>query len=198
MQQTREDWLTKAADELAPRFKPFGKFPEKLHLITSFPARKSKHNILGMCFPPMFSKDKGIYITISPGQGKGDEVEVLGTLVHEMVHAVNFVAGKKGHGKCFSEIAKSLGLEGKMTATTSSKELEEDLKALAKKLGPYPHIQIVVPKKEKNANPKTNGGAIKFASPEDPEYNIFMYKKWVELYGPPLCPLTKKPMELVD
>lgn len=191
---TREEWLNKAVQKLAPRFVPYGKLPEKLHIITSFPNRKSKHGILGVCYPSTYSKDKGIYITISPGQGTGDEVEVLATIVHEMIHAVNFTKGEKGHGKCFKKIAEPLGLEGKMTATVAGKKLEEELKEVAKALGPYPHIQMLNPKKD-NPNPKKNGGTIVFISPEIEGYRIYIAPKWLDEFGPPLCPVSKKPME---
>jgi hypothetical protein len=54
-------------------------------------------------------------------------------------HAVGVECGHKGP---FRKLAKAVGLEGKMTATTASKPLAERLHALCVKLGPYPHAKL--------------------------------------------------------
>ncbi len=64
---TRESWLEAATKALAPRFKPFGPLPKKLHVLSSFPY-KSK-TAVGMQFSQTWTKDASTYIAISPVLG---------------------------------------------------------------------------------------------------------------------------------
>lgn len=196
MYKTREEWLDNAVKKLAPLFKDHGKLPEKIHAIVSFPDKKNHHSILGVCYPPTFSKDKGTYIFITPGQGKGEEVRILDILVHELIHSINFAVKQKGHGKCFSKIAKAVGLEGKMTATVASKELKAKLEAIAKELGEFPHVAMVTPFK-KNRH-LVNGGSVRLWDLAIPGYKCYVFKSWLKQYGPPLSMKTKKPLTLED
>ena len=72
---------------------------------------------------------------------------VLGTLVHELVHAVDDC--QHGHKKPFKDIATRVGLTGKMTATLESEELNKYFKdKIISELGDYPHANIEVNKRK--------------------------------------------------
>ena len=72
-------------------------------------------------------------IFISPALG--DPVDVLDTLVHELVHAVDNCEHK--HGKEIKKIALSIGLEGPMRSASAGKALKAVLTELAQQIGPW-------------------------------------------------------------
>ena len=67
-------------------------------------------------------------------------LEALDILTHELVHAS--VGNEHGHKGPFKTLARALGLEGKLTATTAGPELEKHLQDIVKTLGKYPHSKI--------------------------------------------------------
>jgi hypothetical protein len=73
-------------------------------------------------------------------------LEVLDTLVHELVHAVDDCKHK--HGKEFKKIATSLGMVGPMRSAGAGPALKEKLKDLATKLGAYPHARLSYPERQ--------------------------------------------------
>lgn len=74
-------------------------------------------------------------IFVSPTEDDG--VEVVGCLIHEIIHTI---AGKEaGHRGAFRTIAQAVGLEGKMTATTPGSDLLSAIQELVAERGPYPH-----------------------------------------------------------
>jgi len=70
----------------------------------------SSRRVIGQCWSTQSSSAGVNEIFISPKLA--DPVEVLDTLTHELVHAVDNCKHK--HGKEFKAIAKKIGLEGKM------------------------------------------------------------------------------------
>jgi len=75
-------------------------------------------------------------VTISPKLTS--EVEILATLLHELVHVA---LKKSGHGSKFKKLASSLGLEGEdgnMGRTYANNSLKLELSKIIKTLGPYP------------------------------------------------------------
>ena len=90
---------------------------------------------IGTCHPRSHSEcGKLNQLTISPVLGQAD---ILGVLVHEMIHAVDDC--KSGHGKVFRQMAIAAGLTGKMTATTPGDILAATLLQITEELGTYPH-----------------------------------------------------------
>jgi len=70
-------------------------------------------------------------------------MEILGTLVHELVHAVDNCVS--GHGKAFKDCALSVGLLPPMRSTPESEELKEWLrKNIVDKLGLFPHQKVTL------------------------------------------------------
>lgn len=187
MTKTREQWLNEAVEEFRPWFKEAGSpLPKKIAVSCGFPRSKKA---IGVCHDPAWIVEEGKQhhqIWICPTQ---DEcTRVLDILLHELCHAA-LPSGTK-HGKAFKELAlNKMGLEGKATATivTEGSELHKKLKAIAKKLGKYPHTAMRAPaKKEKDGESK--GGWIRLYSREIEGYAAVVSPKMLEEYGPPSCP----------
>lgn len=149
MHTTREAWLNEAVAELGELFKTeAGVSVPPVAVSCGFPSksalsRKSKR--VGECWDGSCAADNRPQIFVTPLYA--DRVEVLGVLVHEMVHAA--VGCAVGHKGSFKKVAVKMGLEGKMTATTVGPALKECLNALADKLGDYPHSALVASTKDK-------------------------------------------------
>ncbi len=138
---TREEWLVRATNELKPDFLETGsEIPEKVRVTCGWPSHggRAKKRVTGECWPSKKSGDEHFEIFISPTLAQ--PVEVLGTLIHELVHAA--VGLDAGHKKPFRDVAVALGLEGSMTATEVGEELEGRLHDLIAILGKYPHAEI--------------------------------------------------------
>ena len=66
-----------------------------------------------------------------------DPMRVAGVLAHELVHAT--VGTQHGHKGPFTKLAKAIGLEGKMTATTEGDAFKQAVAPILEAVGPYPH-----------------------------------------------------------
>lgn len=112
---------------------------------------------------------------------------VLAILIHEVCHAVT--PGER-HGPVFRKCALAVGLEGKMTETTASKELCKRIKVWFKTLGSYPHALLrpgFRPEKKQTTRMvlcKCNACG----------YQCRTSRKWLEAKGAPLCPCNDEPM----
>ncbi len=176
---TREEWLLQATDALKPDFLEMGsEIPEKVRVTCGWPSHggRAKKRVTGECWPAKKSKDAHFEIFISPTLA--DTIEVLGTLVHELVHAA--VGLDAGHKAPFRHAATALGLTGKMTATKVGGELRARLCTLAARLGDYPHAEIdPTPKKTQSTR------MLKIECPAC-GWMARTSKKWMEL-GLPVC-----------
>jgi hypothetical protein len=94
------------------------------------------------CWPTSRSDDGVNEIHISPIYA--DPVEVLDTLVHELVHAVDDC--KNRHGAEFKKIALAVGLQGRTREASAGALLKDRLQTIASvliaELGPYPHARL--------------------------------------------------------
>lgn len=180
---TREAWLNAAVTKLKEGI--FGeKYPvPAVRVSVGWPGgRGPKANTIGQCWQPDSSADGIGQIFISPVLS--DPVEVLATLTHELVHAINHKDGDNGHRAPFKRIAESVGLEGKMASTHAGEALAEKLEAIGNMLGKYPHAAISLESKPKVQ--KTY--MLKFVSPEEPDFFVRMTKGKYEEYGAPRDP----------
>src|SRR5271165_2772425 len=120
-----------------------------------------------------------------------DPVEVLGVLVHELIHAVLPIDA--GHGKLYKEAAIKIGLEGPMRHALPNQLLRPRLVELAESLGALPHARLNIdrgrdnrpadqPKKQRTRLLKAECGG------EGCGYTVRITAKWVDDIGPPLCP----------
>tara|TARA_R110000796_G_scaffold52972_1_gene124632 strand:+ start:437 stop:1114 length:678 start_codon:yes stop_codon:yes gene_type:complete len=148
---TREVWLNMSTDKLNDKvFKQAGyEVPTDRKVSCGFPASGgrsgSKNMTVGTCHNRASSKANVNEIYISPTQA--DSLEVLGILAHELIHAIDDC--KNGHKGLFRTIAVDIGLEGKMTATTTGEKLLEVLKEIVAELGEYPHAEVSTGNKKK-------------------------------------------------
>jgi hypothetical protein len=146
---TREAWLQAATKELQPLFAKAGHQIPACHLSCGFTSTGIRSGHIGQCWSTKASSDGINQIFISPVLSEG--LEVLDTLVHELVHTVDNCQHK--HGKEFKKIALSLGMVGPMRSAGAGPALKEKLKTLAAKLGPYPHAKLFVPRKAVSRSP---------------------------------------------
>ena len=180
----REEWLTQAVEELRTEFHHVSCIlPEKIRVTCGWPSkggRGKKKRTTGECWRDRASGDKHFEIFISPMED--NPLDVLGILVHELVHTAT---PGEGHKKPFRDVATAVGLEGKMTATTSSEQLLARLTRLKDRLGLYPHAAL---------NPDdSNKQTTRMLKIECPQcgWMARTSQKWMDL-GLPTCACGKK------
>ncbi len=190
----RERWLTECVSALRPMFREAGQpIPRKVRASCSWPSKSAlakRRKRIGEAWCSQQSADGSFEIFISPLLD--DPIKVLAVLVHELVHCAVGVDQK--HGKRFGALARAVGLEGKMTATTASDELKIKLKKIASEIGKYPHAEL----KYSNAEPKQST-RMKKLSCQDCGYTVRTTQKWIEV-GLPACPCgsTLSPEDLEE
>lgn len=187
--ETREAWLTGACEALAPLFKQLAgvDLPAMRVSVGFAGGRGKKASTLGQCWSTKSATDGVAQVFISPIMAS--RTQVLATLVHEGVHAVDDC--KSGHKGAFVRMAKAMGLEGKWTATYAGNELESTLQSIADELGEYPHaaLTVVAPLKKQTTR------LIKIMCPSC-EYTARTTAKWLEM-GLPTCPCGTEMQESV-
>jgi hypothetical protein len=134
----REEWLARAVGTLRLWFAEHGATIPDVQVSCGFPSkggRSTKKRTIGECWPAAAAGDAKPHILVSPTIA--DPVDVLGILIHEVVHAA--VGCEHGHRKPFGRLATAMGLLGPMRSTTIGPELRARLGPLIESLGPYPH-----------------------------------------------------------
>jgi hypothetical protein len=149
---SRENYLIQATDIMRKSlFKPKGYKVPKVELSISWATRgnrnrKGNAKTLGQCFPKQMHAGGINQIVITPnydGSTIKGSLDILGTLVHELVHAVDNCVS--GHGKAFKDCATAVGLTGPMRSTGETEELKEYLrKNIIDKLGLFPHKKVTL------------------------------------------------------
>ncbi len=178
---SREGWLLAAIDLLRPLFKLKGyQIPASIQVSCGFASTGTRSHHVGQCWSRKSSSNGHNQIFISPVLH--DPVEVLDTLVHELVHAVDDCQHK--HGPEFKKIALSLGMKGPMRSADAGPELRQKLQTVAHELGPYPHGQLKVMHRRKVSKPRPKAKCSKCG------YQVPMFRQFLT-YGPPLCPKDK-------
>lgn len=196
----RESWLQAAVQKLRPIFKGHNFDVPELQVSCGWPSSgglgKAKRT-LGQCWFGESTADNKPQLFISPmleeiitSDGKSNARGVLATLVHEVVHVIAGPDAK--HGPKFVRVMKKLGLEGNPTTTHAGDDLVVRLGQIITDLGAFPHSKIVPTEKD----PKKQTTRMKKCECADCSYVARTVKKWLDLYGPPLCPCNKKPMKL--
>lgn len=137
----REEWLTQIGesiidDIITPYVDQFelGLDTPPVRYSVGFSPQSRGGKVIGVCFPRSKSADRHNEIFVSPIVM--DSLLVAGTLVHELIHA--YLDNQDGHKGRFAKLARACGLEGKLTATYASNELNERLQAYIDVLGPIP------------------------------------------------------------
>ena len=133
----REEWLSKSAVMLAQILAGEGAPKTAVRASVGFPSTRalstSKRRV-GECWHSAASADRVPVVFVSPVLH--DSIEVLGVLLHEMIHAA---CGKDvGHRGEFKRLADAVGLIGPATQTRVGDELAVALGQIVDELGDYP------------------------------------------------------------
>ena len=174
---TREEWLVALVNELRPDFQAQELEIPPVRVSCSWPSR-SIRKTLGQCFGTKSAKDGIHQIVVSPAIG--DVVQIVETMVHELLHAC--LPDGTGHKAPFKRGMVKLGLEGKATATHAGQTLLHHLHELCAKLGEYPHSAL---KLKDPAEKKQGTRLIKLTCPGC-GYVLRTTQKWIET-GLPTC-----------
>ena len=182
MSGTREQWLADRVADMKPWFTAAGlDVPSDLRVSCGWPStgalRSSKRRV-GECWSESASADQHHEIFISPVLS--NPLDVLATLVHELIHAS--VGCKHGHKAPFSRAAKALGLVKPWTATSPGAELAERLNALIETVPAYPHASIAA----NHSRKKQSTRLLKIECPSC-GYLARITQKWADV-GMPVCP----------
>ena len=182
---TRELWLQNAVDLVSPIFKNKGYTIPKVQVSCGFPSTGNKSKHVGQCWGKSSTNDGTNQLFISPILD--EPVQVLDTLVHELVHAVDDCMHH--HGPEFKKIATDVGLQGLMREASAGPWLLEQLTAISRQLGKYPHSKInLAHSSSKKTGPRPRAKCKKCG------YEVTPLKKWLHM-GPPLCPKHTSEME---
>lgn len=186
--QHREPWLHALADALRPVFAGHGAaVPANIRISCGFPSRRAvsaNSRSIGQCWASTASRDGTVEIMVSPVIE--DPARVAGVLTHELVHAA--VGIKAGHRAPFARLARALGLEGPMTATTEGEAFKQLVAPLLDAVGPYPHAAL-----DASSRPKQSTRLIKVQCFEC-GYTVRITQKWLA-HGAPLCPAHGEMLE---
>lgn len=132
---TREQWLNAFVALATPAYAAQGlEMPDKLRVSIGWPSSGIKSKTIGECWIREASGDGHAEIFVTPALH--DPARIAGVLTHELVHAI--VGHDAKHGPIFKKAAQSLGLEGKMTATTEGAQWHSWADDVLKELGTYP------------------------------------------------------------
>ncbi len=189
----REAWLQAATEALRPLFRGAGFEVPPIAVSVGWPSRGATSNskrVLGQCWFGSMTENNVPQLFISPLIDDPTAPDgVLGILVHEICHVIAGAEAK--HGPKFVKVMKKVFLEGKPTSTVASADLVERFKQMMEKLGPFPHSKIVLSDAEKK---KQTTRMIKCQCGEC-EYVVRTVRKWLDLYGAPICPKDKVQMK---
>ena len=175
---TRESWLLAAVDLIRPIFEAKRhQIPLDVMVSCGFASTGTRSHHIGQCWSRNSSTNDKNQVFISPTLI--EPVDVLDTLVHELVHAVDDC--KHMHGKEFKKIALSLGMKGPMRSACAGPELKSVLEKIAHQLGHYPHGGLKVTHKKGSSRARARARCAECG------FQVPMYRKFLA-YGPPLCP----------
>lgn len=151
---TREAWLHAFTDGARLHFELAGAtIPDTVRVSIGFPSSGRRGKAIGECWHGAASTDGAREIFIKPSL-QSSVIEIAGVLTHELIHAA-FPDGE-GHGKLFGRAARALGLEGKLTATTTGEQWAAWAQPIIDELGPFPGAKLddgcVVGGKKKQVN----------------------------------------------
>lgn len=179
---TREAWLGRAAKAIAETILEGHAVPP-LRISVGFAHRSSKAT--GQCWPAQAAEDGVNQVFIAPMRGEANTVDILGTVLHEMIHAVDDC--QSGHKGNFIVIARSVGLLPKFTSSMNrTEELTERLGGIAERLGAFPHAALDVMGRAADTPKKQEARMLKVVCPDD-GYLVRTTAKWLEV-GMPSCP----------
>lgn len=176
----REAWLTAAVKPLTELIESNSdlRLDCDVQVSCGWPGSKSINKVIGQCWPTAMGNGVA-QCFVSPRLH--NPVDVLGVLLHELIHAADDCA--HAHRGPFVKACRAVGLEGKPTATVPGESLKAVLSEIAANLGPYPHKGITPT--QRLLKPQTT----RMRKLECPEcgYVARTTQKWIEV-GLPTCP----------
>jgi hypothetical protein len=182
---TREAWLEAATSELSMHFLQQGHpLPQLVKVSCAFTSggtrKRNGASAIGECWDASRSAQGAVEIMISPVED--DPVKVLATLCHELCHASAGV--KSGHRGVFAKLARSLHLEGPLTATRGSQHFNTVFAPpIIKTLGTYPHAALDTSTRTKQTTRMLRCRCAQCG------YTVRVTQAWLRL-GAPVCPNT--------
>lgn len=182
---TREAWLLAAAEALTEPLAAIGETVPELRVSVGFPGGSSnRKKTIGQCWPTSSSDDGIPQIFISPIRGEAETVPVLGTLLHEMIHAIDDCSS--GHRGEFARIAKAVGFVPKLTSSDNrTAELTATLTEIAERVGPFPHATLFQGGRGSDTPKTQTTRQLKVICP-DCGYTCRTTRKWLDV-GVPTC-----------
>jgi hypothetical protein len=189
----REAWLEAAGTEIGALLAEQGLDVPKYRVSVGWPSKggtSTKKRRVGECWKPEATDDGISQVYISPTLEK--PLDVLGVLVHEVIHAVVQVdTPDAGHRGPFVAAAKGIGLTGPWTATSVGPELLPVLEGISARLGEYPHVKI-------NPSVQAPVQTTRMLKVQCPvcEYTVRTTQKWLDA-GNPSCPDGDEMFEVV-
>jgi len=180
----REGWLNYLVERMRVVFDHAGQpLPTRIRCAFGFPSTGKRGGRIGECWNSTCSDDAHFEIMIRPDQSDARRVGAI--LLHELCHAACGIA--EGHGPVFGQLARKLGLEGPLTATTGGPRLWAWLDLLLADAGPMPHAKLNWSKGTSTAPPKQTTRMIKL------ECSMCGYiarttAKWILEVGAAHCP----------
>jgi hypothetical protein len=197
--ESRDSWLRAATAELRPYFESCDyPLPEKIRYAVAFTSAGRKGSLQGETWHA--SEDGCFEIIIKADQF--DAVEIIGILVHQLIHAA--LPPDAGHGKPFKDAMMKLGMIGAPRLCSPGPLLRRQLEEIAANLGPLPHAKLDIEEnpldrgKPADRRKKQKTHLLKAAcEAEGCGYSVRVTSKWVKELGPPGCP-KHGPMAVVQ
>lgn len=182
----REAWLQRAIELVRPWFTDLGHTMPPLQVSVGFTSKGARSHRIGECWSPTAANG---HVTIFVHPALKDPIDVLGVLIHELVHAAVGVEHK--HGYPFRRVALAVGLCGKMTATSITAELDQRLRSeVLPQLGHYPHESLN--SRTTSTGPKQKARMLKVSCLTD-GYTVRLTRMWLDR-GAPICPMCNEQM----
>jgi hypothetical protein len=180
----REQWLSEMARSMEVLFGADDKFREKAYRVTcgwpSKHATGTRKVRVGECHRADVSADGRFELFVSPLLA--EPLDVAGTLCHELAHVVAGV--EAGHKAPFVKVCRAVGLTaGKPSQAGPGPLLNDQLRKLIDRLGPYPHAAMKPPVKAKAERPPSS---LRLACLEC-GCVVSIGAKWLAESGPPTC-----------
>lgn len=177
---TREQWLNIALHKhVAPLLKDKAgvELPADCKVSVGFPGGGSARKRIGECWPRERSSLKVNEIFLNPAMNSVPKL--MDVLVHEAIHAADNCAS--GHKGFFRRTAKSVGLTGKMTATSAGPELAKWIEATIAKMPAFDYGSLNLDGRKKQST-----RMLKVICGEC-GYTLRTTQKWVEVGLPTCC-----------
>ena len=193
---TSEEWLREAVmrlhDEVFAEHLGGAELPA-FRISRGWP--RGSRKAIGQCWSTVSSKDGATEMFISPVLGTAERVSLLQVVAHEMVHM--YVGAEHGHKAPFAKLARAIGLEGKLTATTAGAAFVDSTAALLADMPAYPAEKMSAD----SGTPVKKTYLLRVTCPECPEVVLRMTMKVVAAcqegpHGAVLCPCCGEEAEV--